>query len=94
MINGWANPENPDQSGEAVESPGETIRQYYRVDSRDISFFRFVLEGYDGLAVLTTLDAREGKVVLAVAPGCEQDVSDIVSGLKNQMLIEPSPEKK
>jgi hypothetical protein len=71
--------------------PVETIKQYYRVDSRDISFFRFVLEGYDGLAVLTTLDATTGNVVLAIAPGCEQDVAAVISGLKSEMLIEPAP---
>jgi len=70
--------------------PGETIKQYYRVDSREISFFRFILEGYDGLAVLTTLDARRGQVVLSIAPGCEQDVAAIIRGLKSQMLIEPA----
>ncbi len=67
----------------------KTSRQYYRVDSREISFLRFILEGYDGLAVLTTLDARSGKVVLTVAPGCEQDVSTVIRGLKKEMLIEP-----
>ena len=75
--------------------PRETIKQYYRVDSRDISFFRFILEGYDGMAVLTTLDAVSGSVVLSIAPGCEQEVAAVVKGLKNQMLIEeaPAPEK-
>jgi len=61
-----------------ITPPGETIKQYYRVDSREISFFRFILEGYDGLAVLTTLDARSGQVVLSIAPGCEQDVAAII----------------
>lgn len=74
-----------------MRPPKETIKQYYRVESRDISFFRFVLEGYDGLAVLTTLDAPTGKVVLAIAPGCERDVADIISGLQSEMLIEAVP---
>jgi hypothetical protein len=68
-----------------------TSRQYYRVAGRDISFFRFVLEGYDGLAVLTTLDPRTGLVALTVAPGCEEDVAAVVSGLKSEMMIEPAP---
>jgi len=71
--------------------PAETNKQYFRVDSREISFFRFILEGYDGMAVLTTLDASCGGVALAIAPGCEQDVADIISGLKSEMLIEPAP---
>jgi hypothetical protein len=68
----------------------ETSKQYYRVAGRDISFFRFVLEGYDGLAVLTTLDAPTGHVVLTVAPGCEEDVAAVISGLKSEIMIEPA----
>jgi hypothetical protein len=70
-------------------SPVETIKQYYRVDTREISFFRYTLEAYDGVAVLTTLDARTGHVALVVAPGCEQDVTDLVNSLRKEMLIEP-----
>ena len=72
-------------------SPVETIRQYYRVDTREISYFRYILEAYDGLGVLTTIDARTGHVALVVAPGCEQDVAELVDSLRKEMLIEPSP---
>jgi hypothetical protein len=71
-----------------IRPAGQTVKYYYRVDNRDISFFRFILEGYDGLAVLTTRDAASGKVALAVAPGCEADVAAIVLDLKREMLIE------
>lgn len=68
----------------------ETVKQYYRVDTREISFFRYILEAYDGLAVLTTLDARSGHVALVVAPGCERDVAELIANLRQEMLIEPS----
>lgn len=65
------------------------IHRYYRVDRRSICLLRFILEGYDGLAVLTTLDAREGIVVLRIAPGCEEDVDRLLCELKKDVLIEP-----
>ena len=74
-----------------MKLPLETIKQYFRVDSRDISFLRFVLEGYDGMAVLTTIDAPTGRVLLSVAPGCEDDVAAVINGLRPQMLIEELP---
>lgn len=43
------------------------------------------------MAVLTTLDPVTGNVALAVAPGCESDVADLVTSLKAEMLIEPAP---
>ena len=71
--------------------PMETTKRYYRVDSREISFLRFVLEGYDNLAILTTLDAGIGHVALAISPGCEQDAMQLVRDLQKEMLIEPAP---
>jgi len=66
------------------------VRQYYRVDKREIHYLKFILEGYDGLAVMRTVDSEAGSVVLHVAPGCEQDVSAIVDDLKGHIRIEAS----
>lgn len=66
-----------------------TQRQYYRVDRRKISLLKFTFEAYEGVAVVTTLDARQGTVFLAVAPGCEQMVRDIMADLGTSFMIEP-----
>ena len=66
----------------------ETIKKYYRVDRRDISFLKFILEAYDGLAVLTTADSEKGIVVISIAPGCEADVEMILQDLKKDVMIE------
>jgi hypothetical protein len=39
---------------------------FLRIRPDKISLFRFLLEGYDGLAVLSTLDAKQGLVRLLV----------------------------
>ena len=39
---------------------------FLRIRPEQISLFRFLLEGYDGLAVLSTLDAKQGLVRLMV----------------------------
>jgi hypothetical protein len=39
---------------------------YLRIRSDRIALFRFLLEGYDGLAVLSTMDAKQGLVRLIV----------------------------
>jgi len=66
----------------------ETVRRYYRVDRREISFLRFVFEGCGGVAVLTTLDPAAGRVVLSIAPGCESQVDAILADLRKTILIE------
>jgi hypothetical protein len=39
---------------------------YLRVRPERIALFRFLLEGYDGLAVLSTMDVKDGLVRLIV----------------------------
>jgi len=39
---------------------------FLRIRPDQISLFQFLLEGYDGLAVLSTLDAKQGLVRLLV----------------------------
>jgi hypothetical protein len=72
----------------------ETIKKYYRVDRREISFLKFILEAYDGLAVITTIDSEKGIVVIAIAPGCQADVEMILQDLKKDVMIENINSKK
>ncbi len=68
-----------------------TIRQYYRVERQSISFIRFILEGYDNLAVLTTLDRQKGMVMLSISPGCEAEINNLIEELKANLLIQQMP---
>ncbi len=65
-----------------------TVRWRLRVDRREISYLKFILESYDGLATLSTVDAAAGVVELKIAPGCESDVARIVRGLQSEIMIE------
>ena len=67
----------------------ETIKRVYRVNRREIAYLKFILEGYEGLAVLTTLDPRKGMVVLHIAPGCLSETEMLLQNLKKSVMIEP-----
>jgi len=71
-----------------IEKNLETITRYYRIDRREISFLKFILEAYDGLAVVTTLDSTKGIISITIAPGCIQDAEEIIQGLQNEIMIE------
>ncbi|MDY6905622.1 MAG: DUF4911 domain-containing protein [Thermodesulfobacteriota bacterium] len=66
----------------------ETTKKYFRVDRREISFLKYVFEGWDNMAVLTTIDRDAGTVVLSIAPGCETDVTAVIERLKTEILME------
>ena len=70
----------------------QTVKQYYRVDRRRINLIRFVFEAYEGLAVVTTVDAATGVIVLAVAPGGEQIARDVMADMGKSFMVEPVPD--
>ena len=65
----------------------QTTQRYYRVERRDISFLRFILEGYEGAAVLTTVDADNGIVGVRIAPGREQEIAALLDALTADGVI-------
>lgn len=76
--------------------PSETLfitPCYYRVDRRDISLLRFILEAYEGVATLTTVDPAGGIVKIGIAPGREGLVRDLLATLcaSREILMEPMP---
>jgi hypothetical protein len=66
----------------------ETIKKYYRVDRREISYLKFIIESYEGLATLSTIDAGAGAVRLHIAPGCLTQVEHIMQALGKEILME------
>ena len=70
--------------------PLECLTKYYRVDRREIAFMKFVIESYDGVGLLSTLEPQSGLVVLRIPPGCEELMDGIISDLKKTILIEPA----
>ena len=56
----------------------------FRVDRREISYLRFTLESYDGMAVVTTLDPHTALIEISIAPRCEEIVFELLNSLKNE----------
>jgi hypothetical protein len=64
-------------------------RWRYRVDRRRIAFLKFIIESYDNLALVTTVDARLGIVELQVPPGCEASLRKLLADLGGTMILQP-----
>lgn len=71
------------------------LKRYFRVDRRHIAYFRFILEAYEGMATLSTLDAREGTVVLMIPECFAGDADGLLTALAGEIgLVEiEAPEK-
>jgi len=52
-----------------------------RIAPNRIHFLKFILEGYDGLAVLSTLDSAKGIILLRYPPEMEHDLVCLLENL-------------
>jgi hypothetical protein len=66
----------------------DTQSRYYKLQRKDIAYFKFIIESYEGMAVVRTKDPYEAIVELMVAPGLEKDVDEILEGLGKEIPIE------
>jgi hypothetical protein len=66
----------------------KTIKQHYRVDRREIAFIKFIFEGYDGMAMMKTMDPAKGIITFHIPPGCEKHVKAILQDLKKNITMQ------
>jgi hypothetical protein len=66
----------------------DTQSRYFRLHRQDIAYFKFIIESYEGMAVVRTQDPDEAIVELMVAPGWEKDVDEVLKGLGKEIPIE------
>jgi hypothetical protein len=70
----------------------DTHSKYFRLRRKDIAYFKFIIESYEGMAVVRTKDPGEAVVELMIAPGWEQDVQEVLEALRQEIPIEPLSE--
>lgn len=68
-------------SSAAVDSPPSLASTELVIDPARIAFLRFILEGYDGLATLSTLDEKTGLVILRYCPEVANEVAALLADL-------------
>jgi hypothetical protein len=66
----------------------DTVQWYFRIRRKDIAYLKFILESYEGLGVLRTVDPRSGIVEVMVPPGMEKDMETVLEGLGDEIPME------
>ncbi len=65
------------------------ISRYFRVNRRDMVYLKFILEAYEGMNVMSTVDNANGIIRISVMPGFEQDMDGLLAELGTQVVMEP-----
>lgn len=64
------------------------IFRYFKVLHRDMVFLKFILEAYEGMNVMSTVDNRAGIIRIAIMEGFEADMDDLLADLGRQVKME------
>lgn len=65
----------------------DCLRIKAEIDPRDICFLNGVLEGYDNMAVLRTLDSSRGLVEILASPSYQDEIYELLNSLQAEMTI-------
>ena len=65
------------------------ICRYFKVNHRDMVYLKFILEAYEGMNVMSTVDNRAGIIRIAIMPGFVEDMDALLDNLGQQVAMEP-----
>lgn len=66
-------------------------RGYYQLGKDKIAMLRFLLESYDGLVFLRTIDNRLALVELSWPPSRAVDALALIAALEQELELQPAP---
>lgn len=65
----------------------ECCTRLYRVAAKDMVYLKFILEGYEGMCTMSTIDPKEG-IVRVVSPlPFAGDVAALIQALSNDIAV-------
>lgn len=65
----------------------ETAKWTLETDRHSIAYLRQLIETYDGMAVVRTVDPRRAVIELMIAPGCQDLLMDLLSYVRSEENI-------
>jgi hypothetical protein len=65
------------------------ICRYFRVARRDMVYLKFILEAYEGMNTMSTVDNGAGIIRIAIMPGFDRDMDALLTELGMKVKMEP-----
>jgi hypothetical protein len=67
--------------------PMDTISLLLQIPPQEIAFLSFILESYEGVAIVRTVDPHQGLVELMVSPDYQEEIKEILKDLAQEFPI-------
>lgn len=65
----------------------ETGNRYYQLASRDLVYMKFILEAYEGLSTMSTIDGKRGIVRVNYPLPFAADVAALMEALSTEIEV-------
>lgn len=70
------------------------IEKYFKIKKKHIAPFQFIIEGYEGMATVTTIDPQTAIIKISIMPDLAENISVLLNELENVYSIIPIEKPK
>ena len=72
----------------------ETKMRYFVIDTKDIVWIKAILESYEGMVVVRTVDIKQPVIELLIAPDFAETIDPVIKEIASQVKMDeiPGPE--
>ncbi len=64
------------------------IDKFFRIKREHIAPVQFIIEGYDGMSTVSTMDSQEAIIKISVMPDFTEEIRHLISELKKTYRLE------
>lgn len=64
------------------------IDEYFRIKREHIAPVQFIIEGYEGMSNVSTIDSQEAIIKISIIPDFTEEIGNLISELKNIYRLE------
>ena len=64
------------------------IKKYFKLKRKDIALVQFIIEGYEGMATVSTIDSHAAIIQISIIPDFISDMNAVIKDLKNKYKME------
>ncbi|MGV8059319.1 MAG: DUF4911 domain-containing protein [Smithellaceae bacterium] len=64
------------------------IKKWFKLKRNNIALVQFIIEGYEGMATVTTMDPHAAIIQVSIAPDFLQEIIKLMESLKDKYHLE------
>jgi len=67
------------------------VKKFLKVNRRNIAFIKYLFEGYEGLATVSTIDKSNSIIQISIMPDFIADTEKILDAVRHEVAFEEVP---